>query len=476
MKELEQYRTQTSKVYDLPGRRYRCSTHIGPIHYRVDPTDNREPWRTIDRTLQQRRGVECLTNTYQIRIDEKTVPGEAEFTYRGKSARIAPVALEYRTGGTAQRIATFEATRPVLDGNTITWPDAFGKGIDFQYVVSHLGFQKKVIVNGDLPPALIGGRDDVRLCAVMAMSWDAMDAPVVSDGRISTEFSDKAQVLLEVGKTAPAWGGYWKLNPAQAWDGDGGVEAKTELMSDNGNVFAVASVDVGDVKRGLVIDPVLSPIPITDGGDDGGVRYEYEPYSELFSDGKWITVGDREDSPIFTSAFMRFVGLPIPVGATIDAANVTLVAYTGGYDGGATPTGALRARKVANCPQITNIADYKDLVTYPRTTAAVTWWPNYANWDQGRPINRTSPDIKTVIQEVVDLAGWKSGNAIQVEWLYDGRGWFGDYDDYTENTRTFFAYEHELHNGPILNVEYTEGGAPPASLDVRHGSVGTIII
>ena len=156
---------------------------------------------------------------------------------------------------------------------------------------------------------------------------------------------------------------------------------------------------------------------------------------------------------------MRSVGLPIPVGATIDAANVTLVAYTGQHDGGATPTGALKARKVANCPQITNITDYKDLATYPRTTSAVTWWPNYANWNQGSPINRVSPDIKTVIQEVVDLAGWKSGNAIQVEWLYDGRGWFGDEDDYTSDVRNFFAYEHATDNPPILNVEYTEGVA-----------------
>jgi hypothetical protein len=493
VKEFEQYRTQTSKVYDLPGRRYRCSTHIGPIHYRDDPANEREPWQDIDRTLRETaRGIECLSNTYQVRIDEKSAPGEAEFSYRGRSMRIAPVALEYRTGGTAQRVAAFSATRPVVDGDTVTWPDAFGKGVDFAYTVSHLGFQKRVIVNGDLPPALIGGRDDVRLCAVMAMAWAGVDAPVnanrgrtsterlLSEGRISTEFSDKAQVLLEVGKVAPAWGDYWRLNPAQAWDGDGGVEAKTELMSDNGNVFAVASVDVGDVKRGLVIDPVLSPIPITDGGDDGAMQYEN--YGRSGPIDPWdftrpeISVGDNEDNPINTSAWMRFVNLPIPIGATIDTSFLTLVAMYSAHDGGVTPTGVIQARKVPNCPQILMHEDYRDLITFPRTTAAVTWWPRpSAQWGPVGTV-RQSPEIKTVIQEVVDLPGWSPGNAIQVEWLYDGRGWVGSCDDYTSDLRSFAAYEHPTHNGPILNVEYTEGGAPPASLDVRHGSVGTIII
>ena len=479
MSEVLTARTLTSKLFDLGNGRRRVTAAIGPVHYRIDPLDLKEPWKDIDRTLRETKdGIECLSNTYQIRIDGKSAPGEAQFSYRGRSMRIAPVALEYRTSKDMQRIAAFNGTKPVVDGNTVTWPDAFGKGTDFQYVVTHLGFQKRIIVNAALPAVLIGGqKDSVRLCAVMSMAWDAdMDAPGPGGSRISTEFSDKAEVLLDTSKSEPAWGDYWKLCPAKAWDADGDVEAKTELMDDNGNVFAVASVDMAGVagmKLPLTIDPVLAPIPIVDGGDDGAMQYEnygrsgpIDPWDFTRPD---ISVGDNEDNPINTSAWMRFVNLPIPIGATIDTSFLTLVAMYSAHDGGVTPTGVIQARKVPNCPQILMHEDYRDLITFPRTTAAVTWWPRpSAQWGPVGTV-RQSPEIKTVIQEVVDLPGWSPGNAIQVEWLYDGRGWFGDYDDYTSDLRSFAAYEHPTQNGPILSVEYTGGGVPEPLSRARIG-------
>jgi len=88
--------------------------------------------------------------------------------------------------------------------------------------------------------------------------------------------------------------------------------------------------------------------------------------------------------------------------------------------------------------------------------------------------NRTSPELKTVVQEIVDLAGWASGNAIQIEWHYINNGWYGSSDEYTSDYRCFYAYEHATYNPPILNVEYTS--STPPSINVRHGAVGTIIL
>jgi len=210
--------------------------------------------------------------------------------------------------------------------------------------------------------------------------------------------------------------------------------------------------DLETAKFPVSIDPTLDPIPVADGGDDGDIT----DGNTLNSSGNQSQVGDNEEY-INTSSYMRFTNVAIPSGATIDTANIVVVSSNGAYDGGATPSGSLKGRKLANCPQITTITNYNDTTTYPRTTANVTWWPTSANW--GTNTNRTSPELKTVVQEIVDLGGWASGNAIQIEWHYINNGWYGSADEYTSDFRYFYAYEHATYNPPILNVEYTGGTA-----------------
>ena len=232
MRELIEYRRLTSKIFDLPGRRYRCQTHIGPVHYRVDPLDAKEPWQDINRNLvSDVAGIRCLSNTYQVQIVEKNldlgVRALAEFAYRGKKMTIAPVALEYRNAaGAAQTLSTGADVKPVVSGNSVTWPDVFGKGIDFGYTVSHLGFQKVVTIHQteSLPTPKIDSKG-LRLCAVLSMAWDSSsNAPAACAGvtaeRVSADFSgQEVSLVTAASKEAPllAWE-YWKLHPARAWD------------------------------------------------------------------------------------------------------------------------------------------------------------------------------------------------------------------------------------------------------------------
>ena len=467
--ELVNARTLTSKTFDIGSGRRRLTTAIGPVHYRVDPLDVKEPWKDIDRTLvSDVAGIRCLSNTYQVQIVEKNldlgVRALAEFTYCGKKMTIAPVALEYRNAaGAAQTLSTGADVKPVVSGNSVTWPDVFGKGIDFGYTVSHLGFQKVVTIHQteSLPTPKIDSKG-LRLCAVLSMAWDSTaNAPAACAGvtakRVSADFSgQEVSLITAASKKAPslAWE-FWKLHPARAWDAGGKeIAASLDIVSRGGRPFAVVGVSIADLegaKFPVSIDPTLDPIPVADGGDDGGISYG----NTLSSSSTILMVGDSEDNPVNTSVFMRFTNVAIPAGATIDAATLVLVAIGGNYDGGATPSGSLKGRKLANCPQITTITDYNDTTTYPRTTANVTWWPAKANW--GMNTNRTSPELKTVVQEIIDVDGWTTGNAIQIEWHYINNGWHGSSDDYTSDNRYFSAYEHATYNPPILNVEYTGG-------------------
>jgi len=469
MTELIAQRTLTSKTFDLGSGRRRLTTAIGPVHYRVDPLDSKEQWKDIDRTLvSDVAGIRCLSNTYQVHVVEKNldlgVRALAEFTYRGKKMTIAPVALEYRNAaGAAQTLSTGADVKPVVSGNSVTWPDVFGKGIDFGYTVSHLGFQKVVTIHQteSLPTPKIDSKG-LRLCAVLSMAWDSTaNAPAACAGvtaeRVSADFSgQEVSLITAASKEAPslAWGDYWKLHPARAWDSDGKeIAASLDIVSRGGRPFAVVGVSIADfegAKFPVSIDPTLGPIPVADGGDDGYISGNYSPV--LYSPNNQLMVGYVHGIVVYPSAYMRFTNVAIPAGTTIDAATLVLVAIGGEYDGGTTPSGSLMGRKVADCPRFTIFTQYNNTTKYPRTTANVTWWPAYANWEP-MGSHRTSPELKTVVQEIIDVDGWTTGNAIQIEWHYIDNGW-RDYD-----YRYFSSYENPNYNPPILNVEYTEGVA-----------------
>jgi hypothetical protein len=207
------------------------------------------------------------------------------------------------------------------------------------------------------------------------------------------------------------------------------------------------SVTVADLD--LQESGTIKSYSVADGGDDGGLYN-----TSLSTSGEILQIGVENEDDVYNvwpSMFFRFTRVAIPAGATIVAASVTLVSAGGRYDYAAGKTGYLKGRKLANCPAMSEAA-YKDTVTYPNTTANVAWYPTSTNWVAGT--SYTSPELKTVVQEIVDLAGWTSGNAIQIEWHYSGPS---QIEVYNGNWRKVYAYEHATYNPPILTVEYTGG-------------------
>ena len=146
---------------------------------------------------------------------------------------------------------------------------------------------------------------------------------------------------------------------------------------------------------------------------------------ELVFDGGNQTVG------------MRFAGLGIPAGATIIGAYVQFTVDE-------TPSNAtslvIQAQAVDNAATFTTAAF--GISSRPRTSAAVNWsppaWPVI---DVAGPDQRT-PDLATVIQEVVSRPGWTSGNALAI--IVTGTG-----------ERVAEARNAGATLAPLLHVEYT---------------------
>jgi hypothetical protein len=134
---------------------------------------------------------------------------------------------------------------------------------------------------------------------------------------------------------------------------------------------------------------------------------------------------------------MRFVGVPIPQGATILSAYVQFQVDETGSD----PT-SLTIQGQASDDTVTFTSSTGNISSRARTTAAVSWVP--APWNtkgQAGPDQRT-PDLSPVIQEIVNRLGWSSGNSLVI--IITGTG-----------KRTAEAYDGTA--APLLHVEYDTG-------------------
>jgi hypothetical protein len=152
----------------------------------------------------------------------------------------------------------------------------------------------------------------------------------------------------------------------------------------------------------------------------------------------------------------RFTNVTVPPGATIDTAYLTIVAPTEDD-----PNVDIYGNDVDNAADFSTEADVTSRVL---TTATVQW--TASNIGTATPVN--SPELKTVIQEIVDRAGWSSGNAMAI--MMRGR------NDAISDFRVT-SYDDDPADAVKLHIEYTAGGgadAMPMAMDTyRRRRVAT---
>lgn len=136
---------------------------------------------------------------------------------------------------------------------------------------------------------------------------------------------------------------------------------------------------------------------------------------------------------------VRYRGLTIPAGATILGAyaNFQVVSQTGGSGLSITINGEDDASPAS-------FGTYANFTGRSKTSESETWAGQA--WSVGATVR--SPDIKDVIQEIVDLGGWVSGNDIVLLFEPSGSG-----------VIRFASFDHASYNEPSLTVAYFDGKA-----------------
>ena len=155
-------------------------------------------------------------------------------------------------------------------------------------------------------------------------------------------------------------------------------------------------------------------------------------------------------SPVnsFSGGF-RFQNVLVPQGATINVGTYWSVHITGlSYD---SPRGLIAAEDVDSANNFTVEPDVITRWNTKRTSATVSWIGSNigTGW-------KNSPDIATVIQEVIDRPGWVSGSDLVVLFAGDTTFW-----------EKFEVSAHPGANPELaakLHIEYDNPFLPPSDL------------
>lgn len=144
---------------------------------------------------------------------------------------------------------------------------------------------------------------------------------------------------------------------------------------------------------------------------------------------------------------LRFLNVTIPPGSTITAATLTLNLINATYDD---PDVTITAE--ANISPATFTTAASDISSRTDTTASVNWNANNIGLGQ-----KPTPDLSTLVQEVINLSGWASGNAMA--FFIKGNN--------VDSTLRWTAFDEGTDPPAELAVTYTPpsaSGQPPRTM------------
>jgi len=135
---------------------------------------------------------------------------------------------------------------------------------------------------------------------------------------------------------------------------------------------------------------------------------------------------------------LRFQNVIVPKNATITSARLEFVVSTGNS------TSTSLTIRGQNSDSVATFTTASGNISSRPTTAASVAWSNIASTSDNQKL--ISPDLSTVVQEIVNRPGWASGNAMGI--IISGSG-----------TRNVKSYENLATAAPLLRITYAVAGA-----------------
>lgn len=159
----------------------------------------------------------------------------------------------------------------------------------------------------------------------------------------------------------------------------------------------------------VLVPGSVSVASSSDGSFDAG---HWNPSGSFFPGGAHFCFG-QDNWGLIRHAFIRFPAVAIPKGSIINSAHITLYAYMD-ISVGSNVNAKVYFNNVDNATAPTNTSEANALAL----TSAVVWH-NVESWGEENSAHNT-PELKTILQEIVNRSGWSSGNAVMAVIKDDG--------------------------------------------------------
>jgi len=413
--ELLAKRTRNSKTFFLgkaPDGRERYAWHgtIGAIHYRDNPKAEASPWLDIDTAIDAQGKVR--TAPYDLDV---YLTGMAGFHYKSKDSGEFDIRLSKAREGPGGRkvIRPDMQVKPIIEGNTVRWPNLYP----------------------DTDVVLEAQNDRVILKRILKSN----KAPL--------EYEVTVQELAE---------GVAQLRPVRP-----AVDANGQMLKMEESAIAGGRTERLKLEA---VEGELQPIayPIEDDTEVneqvGASSDDYSIFFELNTN--YVYMGNYASGPILYSHGLRFTTLNVPKGSAISTAILT-------YTCEIAQSGTVCRLKVKGEAHDDAPTFIKDVDAYwARTrTAEGTWedWDISSAWT--KDAEYTSPDIKGIIEEIVNRDGWVANNDLVV---------FVEEDGADDNARRYaYSWDKDSSKAAKLAIAYSAGA--PSYIPRHSGSVGVLM-
>ncbi len=219
----------------------------------------------------------------------------------------------------------------------------------------------------------------------------------------------------------------------------------------NGDRSGASYVVFGQVANHPVHATLV--IPISTSSDDAEENTSTGKINRNSSD---LELADHETHTQLVG--MRFNSLNIPQGATITKA---FIRFLVDEESSGTTSLIIHGQATDNAPTFTTVN--ANISSRSQTNAAVDWAP--ASWDVIGVFRgpEQTPNIASIIQEIVNRSGWSSGNSLAL--MISGSG-----------QRIAESFDGDSAGAPVLHVGYSLGTGNNQAPVVDAGSEQTITL
>ena len=391
----------------------------------------------------------------------------------GESIDFQPQQLQYTNDlNQIQAIANPQSVNAAVQDDVLFWQGAFGAGMDIRWKAQTARLDKRLVVDqASRFPApeqfiLDGGNPVARLQFIFQVSngIDIFVNDVLWTRQPNSIRDTQAYVEFRLQRTGEV---LWSFNLPRSFGAPVEDQDPDELLGTfrlrrtGPNLFVEHRIPIAWLQTADY--PIEIDVTI-----DEQVGASSDDAFQDAADAVNLTVNSPLTDAVTKHCGLRWTTVGVPSGATIDSAWMSVLISNSVFD---EPQHQLRGELAANPGTFTTGTNNID--GRSRTTASIQW--NSADlgaaadaefqWGAPNGSPTAGADIKTIIQEIVDQAGWAENNALVMI-----------FEQHTDNAARDLGirnYDFVSTAAAKLHIVYTAGGGDGGGPDLARSRLTT---